>query len=91
MSVKSKVESKVERLLSKPYKIILHNDDLNSFDWVIQCLVDICKHEVEQASQCAYIVHFKGECDVKYGEYEKLNEMKNLLINSGLSVTLEKN
>jgi ATP-dependent Clp protease adaptor protein ClpS len=51
----------------------------------------VCGHEFEQATQCAHIVHFKGECDVKYGDYEKISTMKDKLANAGLSVTMEIN
>jgi len=88
---KKKTKSKVDEILSKPYKLILHNDDKNSFDWVITCLMKVCGHEYEQANQCAHLVHFKGECDVKYGDFEKLSVMKEKLQNAGLSVTLEEN
>lgn len=88
---KKRTESVVDKILSNPYKIILHNDDFNSFEWVITCLMKVCGHEFEQANQCAHIVHFKGECDVKYGDYEKLSIMKDKLQNAGLSVTLEEN
>jgi ATP-dependent Clp protease adaptor protein ClpS len=88
---KKKEKSEVDMLLSQPYKIILHNDDHNSFEWVITCLMKICGHEFEQANQCAHLVHFKGECDVKYGDFEKLSVMKEKLQNAGLSVTLEEN
>ena len=86
-----KTSSKADEILSKPYKLILHNDDHNTFDWVITCLMNVCKHEYEQANQCAHIVHFKGECDVKYGEFKILSEMKDKLQNAGLSVTIEEN
>ena len=86
-----KSQSKADEILSKPFKLILHNDDYNTFDWVITCLMKVCGHEYEQASQCAHIVHFKGECDVKYGDFEKLSIMKEKLQNAGLSVTLEEN
>lgn len=88
---KKKTVSQVDQILSKPYKLILNNDDFNTFDWVITCLVKVCGHEIEQATQCAHIVHFKGECDVKYGEFEKLTVMKEKLQNAGLSSTLEEN
>lgn len=87
----TKSKSKVQEILSKPFKLILHNDDVNSFDWVINCLVRICGHEYHQAEQCAQIVHFNGECDVKWGDYEKLSVMKEKLQNAGLSVTIEEN
>ncbi len=88
---KKKAETSVDQILSNPYVLILSNDDYNTFDWVITCLMNVCKHEYEQANQCAHIVHFKGECDVKYGEFKKLSEMKDKLQNAGLSVTIEEN
>jgi len=88
---KKKTSSKVDEILSQPFKLILHNDDYNSFDWVITCLMKVCNHEYEQASQCAHSVHFKGECDVKYGDYEKISAMKDKLASAGLSVTIEAN
>ena len=86
---KKKTKSKVDEILSKPYRLVLHNDDYNSFDWVITCLMKICKHENEQATQCAHIVHFSGKCDVKYGDLETISTMKDKLENAGLSATME--
>jgi len=88
---KKKTKSKVDEITSMPYRLILNNDDYNTFDWVITCLVKICDHEYEQASQCAHIVHFKGKCDVKYGDQELISKMKDRLKSAGLSVTMEKN
>jgi len=88
---KKKTETSVEQILSNPYVLILGNDDYNTFDWVITCLMKICDHEFEQANQCAHLVHFKGECDVKYGDYEKISVMKDKLSSAGLSVTIEAN
>lgn len=88
---KKKTESKVEEILSKPYRLDLHNDDYNTFDWVITCLMKICKHDEEQASQCAHIVHFNGKCDIKYGDYDTISIMKEKLKTAGLSVTMEVN
>ena len=86
----TKTKSITEEILSKPYKLILHNDDHNTFDWVIKCLVSICGHEAEQANQCAHIVHLKGECDVKRGDQETISNMKEKLENNGLLATMEK-
>jgi ATP-dependent Clp protease adaptor protein ClpS len=86
---KKKTKSKVDEILSKPYRLVLHNDDYNSFDWVITCLMKICKHENQQATQCAHIVHFSGKCDVKYGDLETISTMKDKLKNAGLSATME--
>ena len=90
-NTKKKTQSKAKEILSKPYRLDLHNDDFNSFDWVITCLMKVCGHEYEQANQCAHIVHFKGKCDVKYGDFETISTMKEKLQSSGLSVTMEEN
>lgn len=86
---RSKESEKLDEILSQPYVIILHNDDYNTFDWVIECLMKICKHEFEQANQCAHIVHFRGKCDVKRGDQETLNKMYQKLKAAGLSATME--
>ena len=69
--------------------LILHNDDVNTFDHVIASLIDICHHEVHQAEQCAYIVHFNGKCDVKNGVFDVLHPIKDKLTSKGLSVTID--
>ena len=71
------------------WTLILWNDDVNSFDHVISCLIDICDHTFEQATQCAYLVHTKGKSDIKKGEFDELHLMKQLLTDRYLSVTLE--
>jgi len=86
---KEEVSVEVEEILSKPYILMLHNDDHNTFDWVIECLIKVCKHELEQASQCAHLVHFTGKCDVKRGDQETIQKMYNKLKSAGLSVTIE--
>ena len=69
--------------------LILHNDDVHTFDYVIVSLMDICHHELHQAEQCAYIVHHNGKCDVKSGLYDELHLMKDKLTSKGLSVTID--
>lgn len=88
---KKQSKTKAQEITSKPYRLILHNDDHNSFDWVIECLMKVCKHEYEQATQCAHIVHNNGKCDVKYGDMETISDMKDKLRSAGLSVTMEEN
>ena len=58
--------------MERVYEIILFNDDVNTFDHVINTLVAYCDHTYEQAEQCAYIVHHSGKCAVKTGSYEEL-------------------
>ena len=79
-------------ILSKEKKqnhLVLHNDDVNTFQWVIESLIAICKHDPEQAEQCSLIVHNNGKCSVKDGELEKLKPLKEGLIDRGLSATIE--
>lgn len=71
-------------------KLVLFNDDFNTFEHVINCLQRICKHTEEQATQCAYIVHFKGKCIVKNGSENELVPMCLLLLAEGLSAEIEK-
>lgn len=61
--------------LTDSASLILWNDDVNTFDHVIDCLVSICDHSTTQAEQCAYIVHYKGKCVVKEGNKEKLEPL----------------
>ncbi len=68
--------------------LVLFNDDENTFDWVIQSLVDVCKHDQVQAEQCSLIVHNNGKCDVKYGEMNKLEPMAHTLLDRGLTVEI---
>lgn len=69
--------------------LILHNDDYNTFEFVIESLMQVCRHTEEQAEQCAMIVHFKGKCAVKSGLDEVLRPMKDALIDRGLNATLD--
>ncbi|MDA9563656.1 ATP-dependent Clp protease adaptor ClpS [Flavobacteriales bacterium] len=69
--------------------IILFNDHVNTFDHVIDSLIALCEHEPEQAEQCAFIVHYKGKCDVKSGEYEELEPICNGLLDRGLTAEIQ--
>ncbi len=69
--------------------LILHNDDVHTFEYVIKSLIDICEHDAYQAEQCAYIVHHNGKCDIKSGSYDFLHPMKDKLTDKGLSVTID--
>jgi ATP-dependent Clp protease adaptor protein ClpS len=69
-------------------ELILFNDDVNSFDFVIESLVEVCDHEPEQAEQCAVIAHFKGKCGIKIGTFSELKPMNNELNSRGISTVL---
>ena len=79
----------VEEKTEKEPALILYNDDVNTFEHVINCLVKYCRHDVLQAEQCAYIVHYKGKCDVKHGPRPKLQPIASALLDKGLSVEIE--
>lgn len=70
-------------------KIVLFNDDVNTFDFVIQSLMELCGHDPMQAEQCTLLVHYKGKCDVKEGEYEKLEPICTALLDRGLTAEIQ--
>ena len=69
--------------------LVLYNDDVNTFEHVIESLIDVCHHTPEQAEQCALIVHHKGRYEVKSGTYKRLLPMKNSLTDRELTVSIE--
>lgn len=69
--------------------LVLHNDDVNTFVFVIDSLVEICGHDPVQAEQCAFITHHQGKCDVKKGVISDLKPMLQSLLNRGLLVTID--
>ncbi len=87
--IKKVLKKSTSKKTEKPRLLVLHNDNHNTFDHVIKSLIEICDHDIVQAEQCAYIVHFNGKCDVKKGSYKSLTTLKDLLILKKLSVTIE--
>ena len=69
-------------------EIVLFNDDVNTFDHVIETLVDVCNHSYEQAEQCSILVHYKGKCTVKTGPYDDLKPRCTKLLQAGLSAEI---
>lgn len=91
MSVKEKIREKIaiEEQLAINNEIILFNDDVNTFDHVIDTLIRVCKHEELQAEQCALLVHYKGRCTVKTGAYKELVAQCQQLLDAGLSAEIQ--
>lgn len=79
----------VDVLEQELHSLIVWNDDVNTFDWVIESLVDICEHEEIQAEQCALIIHHKGKCGVKRGSFEELRPKAEALIDRGIQATID--
>lgn len=71
------------------HNLIVWNDDVNTFDWVIESLVNVCDHEPTQAEQCALIIHFKGKCGVKKGSFSYLRPKAEALIDRGIQATID--
>jgi len=69
--------------------LIIYNDDVNTFDFVIDSLIKVCGHETLQAEQCTFLIHYAGKCAVKRGEYTKLEPMCTALLDRGLSAQIE--
>ena len=69
--------------------LIVYNDDHNTFDWVIQCFIEICNHTFEQSEQLSLIIHYKGKATVKTGPMDILKPMKDSLVQRGLSAVIE--
>lgn len=78
----------LEELISA-YQIVIYNDDVNTFDWVIECLEKYCNHTHEQAEQCAWFIHFKGKYGVKSGPKKDLDPICQSLQEKGLNAKIE--
>lgn len=90
MGIKEKIQEEVEvveKEVNKHY-IVLYNDDVNTFDHVIDMLVYACDHTPEQAEQCSLIVHYKGKCTVKTGDYDDLKQRCSKLLQADLSAEI---
>ncbi|TCP28644.1 ATP-dependent Clp protease adaptor protein ClpS [Tenacibaculum skagerrakense] len=90
MSTIEKIQEELDVLIqeTREHEIILYNDDVNTFDFVIDSLVSVCDHTLEQAEQCTILVHYKGKCAVKTGEYKELEPRCTKLLELGLSAEI---
>ena len=75
--------------VTETYRIVLYNDEVNSFDWVTQSLIEICDHSATQAEQCAWIVHMKGKYVIKSGDKRDMVDRCIELLNRGLTAEVE--
>jgi ATP-dependent Clp protease adaptor protein ClpS len=69
--------------------LVVFNDDVNTFDFVIDSLIEVCNHDRVQAEQCTFLIHYKGKCSVKDGEFSGLKPMCEALQDRGLSAVIE--
>ena len=82
-------ETDVLTTYEEPYSLIVWNDEVNTFEWVIETLVEVCGHSTEQAEQCAYLIHFKGKYAVKNGEFDELKTACDAITDRGIGATVE--
>jgi len=82
-------EFDVDVLTDEPCSLIVWNDDVNTFEWVIETLMEICGHTHEQAEQCAYLIHFQGKYAVKQGSFDELKPMCEAITDRGIGATVE--
>lgn len=95
MSMSTFPEIEVDELVKEAetttgsHDLIVYNDDVNTFDFVTNVLIEVCRHEQEQAEQCTMLIHYKGKCAVKKGTYDELVPMRNAICERGLSAEVE--
>ena len=87
--VNPEVSEEVDTLEDSGCTLVLWNDDVHTFDYVIKALVDICRHTVEQAEQCAILVHCHGKCAIKHGSYSELLPMHTALLDKQLTSEIQ--
>ncbi len=75
--------------IEDPCHLVVWNDEVNTFEWVIETLMDVCGHSFEQAEQCSYLIHFKGKYSVKNGSYDDLKPQCDAITERGINATVE--
>lgn len=89
MKQKEKLRPRKQNKDSAQHFLILHNDEINTFDFVIESLVHVCNHDSVQAEQCALVTHYQGRCDILRGSLDELKALQNTLNSKGLIVTID--
>lgn len=89
LDVMEEIDICTDQLLDNPKSLIVYNDDINTFDYVIDTLVKVCRHDPVQAEQCTFIIHFNGKCPVKHGSYKDLRPMYEAILERGISAKIE--
>lgn len=70
------------------HKLLVHNDEVNTFEHVIDTLINVCEHSAEQAEQCTWIIHYKGKCAVKIGTLDDLKPLRQGICDRGISAEI---
>jgi ATP-dependent Clp protease adaptor protein ClpS len=80
--------NELDELLVETRDLVVFNDNVNTFDFVIQTLIEVCKHTPEQAEQCTLIIHYRGKCSVKKGSFEELRPMRDAITERGIGAAI---
>jgi ATP-dependent Clp protease adaptor protein ClpS len=86
---KTKPADGQQQSFSEKKDLVVHNDDFNTFDFVIKTLVEVCQHDPEQAEQCTLVIHYNGKCVVRTGDFSMLEPMYREILNRGITATIE--
>lgn len=78
-----------EELVENEKSLLLINDDVNTFEYVIRTLMEVCEHRREQAETCAWITHYKGKCAIKHGSFDELKPYYDAMLERHLTVKIE--
>ncbi len=78
----------VDEITVDEQNVIIYNDDYNTFEHVIDTLIRVCKHNQEQAEQCTWLIHHKGKCAVKSGEFDTLVPIKDAICEAGIDAKI---
>jgi ATP-dependent Clp protease adaptor protein ClpS len=81
-------EIDLDELLNQPNSLVVFNDDINTFEHVTSTLIRVCKHSVEQAEQCTYLIHYKGKCAVKAGGRDELTPLARAICDAGIDARI---
>lgn len=89
MKTLQELDVELEEDLAETRDLIVFNDDVNTFDHVIETLIKVCRHTPEQAEQCTILIHYTGKCTVKNGPFEKLKPMHAAICDRGISAEIQ--
>lgn len=89
MATETLFDEQIDEIVVDKYDLVIYNDDYNTFEFVIDTLMEVCGHSLLQAEQCTLLIHYKGKCAVKSGEFEFIAAMRNDICRRGLSAEVE--
>ena len=89
LDIEVEIELDEQSEVAKGYTLVIYNDDFNTFEFVIESLIKLCNHNLIQAEQCTMLIHYKGKCGVKEGEFKKLKPICDAFLERGITAKIE--